>query len=35
MTLGRFAEALASYDRALALRPDMAEVHYNAGGAGF
>jgi tetratricopeptide (TPR) repeat protein len=29
--LRRFDEALASYDRALALRPDNAEVHVNAG----
>ena len=29
--LGRLAAALESYDRALALKPDFAEVHYNRG----
>jgi tetratricopeptide (TPR) repeat protein len=27
--LGRLEGAVASYDRALALRPDLAEIHYN------
>jgi tetratricopeptide (TPR) repeat protein len=31
--LKRFAEALASYDRALAIRPDYAEAHSNRGAA--
>jgi len=31
--LQRFAEAIASYDRALALRPGDAAVHYNRGNA--
>jgi predicted O-linked N-acetylglucosamine transferase (SPINDLY family) len=31
--LGRLEEAVAGYDRALALRPDLAEVYYNRGNA--
>ena len=31
--LGRLDEALASYDEAVALRPDRAEARYNRGGA--
>jgi predicted O-linked N-acetylglucosamine transferase (SPINDLY family) len=31
--LRRFADALACYDRALALRPDYAQAHYNRGSA--
>ena len=33
MELKRHDEALASYDRALTLRPDYAEAHYNRGNA--
>jgi tetratricopeptide (TPR) repeat protein len=29
--LKRYAEALASYDRALSVRPECVEVHYNRG----
>ena len=29
--LKRYADALASYDRALAIKPDYAEVHFNRG----
>jgi len=31
--LGRLEEAVAGYDRALALAPDMAEIHYNRANA--
>ena len=31
MDLKRFAEALASYKKAIALKPDFAEAHYNRG----
>src|SRR5262249_41689414 len=31
--LKRHAEALASYDKAIALKPDYAEAHYNRGNA--
>jgi len=31
--LGRFAEAVANFDHAIALRPDLAEIHYNRANA--
>src|SRR5215218_9227965 len=32
-SLGRLEEAIAAYRRALAIRPDYAEAHYNLGNA--
>ena len=33
MDLKRPAEALASYDKAITFKPDIAEAHYNRGNA--